>query len=80
MKDYTDLIPTEDDLDKKEEARIWAEISQIEGVSEYLRQMKSRDMKLHFSCPKDQQDMVHGAFYRTEYFLNMLKKNSGVDK
>lgn len=79
MQEYQDLNPKEDEIDKTAEARIWDEISAIDGASEYFREMLSLDMKRHFLCPKEQQDIVRGAFYRTEYFSKMLKKNSSVD-
>lgn len=80
MKEYEDLNPKTDEIDKDDEARIWKEISKIDGVAEYFRFMMSRDMKLHFMAPKEQQDLVRGAFYRTEYFSKLMKKNSVLDK
>lgn len=80
MDNYTELNPREDEINKEDEARVWEEIGKIDGVGEYLRSVLSRDMKFHFTCPKDQQDMVRGAFYRTEYFSKLLKKHSVVDK
>lgn len=69
-----DLNPLEDIIDKDEEKRIWTEVGKIDGVHEYLRLMMSRDLKLHFSTKKENQDIVRGAFYRTEYISNLLKK------
>lgn len=80
MNNYTDLDPKEDEVDKQDEIRIWQEIGKIDGASEYFRTLMSRDMKLHFVCPKEQQDLVRGGFYRTEYFANQLKKNSTLDR
>lgn len=80
MENYADLNPKEDELDKEEESRIWKEISKIDGASEYFRNLMSRDMKFHFVSAKEQQDLIRGGFYRTEYFSNQLKKNSGIDK
>lgn len=78
-EEYKDLNPAEDELDKLEEANIWKEIAKIEGVSEYFRLLLSRDMRTYFNTPKEQQDLVKGAFYRTEYFSKLLKKNNSVD-
>ncbi len=75
-----DLNPLEDIIDKDEEKKIFTELNKIEGLHEYLRCLMSRDLKLHFSCKKEQQDIVRGAYHRTEYLINLMKKYSSVDK
>lgn len=80
MEEYKDLNPAEDEVDRDDEARIWNQVSSIDGASEYFRMLLSRDMKTHFNTPKEQQDLVRGAFYRTEYFSKLMKKNASIDK
>lgn len=76
--DINELNPLEE-VDKKEEQRIFTELNKIDGLSEYLRTVMSRDLRLHFSCPKDQQDLVRGGYYRTENFMKLMRKYSLVD-
>ncbi len=74
-----DLNPLEEIIDKDEEARILRELYMIDGLHEYLRTLLARDIRLHFTCPKEQQDLVRGAYFRTEYLAKLIKKQSLVD-
>lgn len=75
-----EINPIEEVLNKKDEEVILTELSKIDGLQEYLRALLARDMRLHFTCPKEQQDLVRGAYYRTEYLMKKISKNSLVDK
>lgn len=79
-KEYKDINPLEELIDKDEEARIFSEMSVIDGIQEYFRAVMARDLRNHFSCIKEQQDIVRGAEQRTEWFAKMVKKHSSVDK
>ena len=68
-----DINPIEEVIDKDDEARIWAEIQKIDGISEYLRALMARDMRLHFTAKKEEQDLIRGAYFRMEYFLKKLR-------
>ncbi len=72
------LNPIEDVVIKEDEKRIFAEIAKIDGISELFRAYMSRDIKVHFNAQKDQQDLARGAFYRMEYLLNRITKNSDI--
>lgn len=72
MEDLKELDPINDIIDTDEEARIFSEMAKIEGLSEYLRLVMSRDIKLHFNTPTNQQDLVKGGFYRTKDFAKKL--------
>lgn len=76
MEELEHLQPIGNSIDKDEEARIWSEISKIDGISEYLRSVMSSDLKLHFSCAKTEQDIVRGGYFRVQHFLKLLKQNS----
>lgn len=73
MENYDYINPIEDIIDKEEEDRIFKEIGAIDGISEYLRCLLARDMRLHFNSGKESQDTIKGAFHRTEWFLKKLK-------
>jgi len=79
MNNYEDLYPTENLVEKEQEDLICKELSKIDGLHEYFRALMNRDMKLHFTCTKDQQDLARGAFYRMEYLSKKIKAQS-LDK
>ena len=79
QEEYKNLNPIEDLIDKDEEKRIFIELSKIDGIHEYLKALMNRDMRLHFQSKKEDQDMVRGAFYRTEYLLKKVN-NALLDK
>lgn len=71
-----EINPIEELIDKKDQERILTELSKIDGLHEFLRALMARDMRLHFTCPKDQQDLTRGAYYRTEYLSKMIANHS----
>lgn len=73
------INPIEEVIDKNEEKLILIEIGKIEGIQEYLRAILARDMRNHFTCPKEQQDLVRGAYYRTEWLMKKISQHSQVD-
>lgn len=70
------INPIEDVINKEEEAIILKELSKIEGLQEYLRALMARDMRLHFTCPKEQQDLTRGAYFRTEWLGKKIAQYS----
>lgn len=70
------INPIEEIISKEEEAIILREMGKIEGVQEYFRALMARDMRLHFTCPKDQQDLTRGAYFRTEWLGKQIAKYS----
>jgi len=77
--EYKDLNPIEEIIDTDDEVRIFRELAQIEGLHEYLRAVMARDIRNHFSCQKEQQDLVRGGYYRAEWFAKKIKSNT-IDK
>lgn len=75
-----EINPIEDVINKEDEKVILTELSKIDGLQEYFRALLARDMRLHFTCPKDQQDLVRGAYFRTEYLVKKIKEHSEVLK
>lgn len=75
----TDINPIKEIINKDEEKIILTELSKIEGLQEYLRAIMARDMRLHFTCPKTEQDIVRGGFYRIEWLSKKIK-SINVDK
>lgn len=71
-----DINPIDDVIDKDEERLILVELSKIDGLQEYLRSIMARDMRLHFTCPKEQQDLTRGAYFRTEWLSKKIKEHS----
>lgn len=80
MEELNNLSPLEDVIDREEERRIYVELNKIDGLHEYLKAIMSRDLRLHFSCNKEQQDLVRGGYFRIEYLAKLLKKYSNIDK
>lgn len=74
-----EINPIEEVINKDEEKLILTEMAKIEGIQEYLRAIMARDMRLHFTCPSNQQDLTRGAYYRTEWLAKKIKEHS-VDK
>ncbi len=74
-----DINPIEDVINKDEEEMILNELSKVEGLQEYLRALMAKDIRLHFTCPKEQQDLVRGAYYRMEWLSKKIAKKSSVD-
>lgn len=74
------INPIEEIIDKDDEKRIFIEISKIDGIHEYLRALLAKDIRQHFTCEKEQQDLVRGAYFRTEYFAKRIKLASSLDK
>lgn len=78
----TEINPIEEIIEKEDEIRIFNELSKIDGLHEYLRTLMARDMRLHFTCPKTEQDLIRGSFYRTEWLSKKIKSVSttNIDK
>ena len=74
------INPIEDVINKEEEKLILTELSKIDGIQEYLKALMARDIRLHFTCPKEQQDLVRGAYFRMEWLSKKIAQNSLVDK
>lgn len=68
-----EINPIEEVIDKAEEELIFRELAKIEGLQEYLRAVMARDMRMYFNSqtPKE-QDMVKGAYFRTEWFKKKI--------
>ena len=71
-----ELNPIEDIIEKEEETRIFTELAKIDGLHEYLRALMSRDIKFHFVCKPEQQDLTRGAYFRTEWLSKKVKQHS----
>ncbi len=80
MKEYEDLNPLDnidDVIEKKEQERIFNEMSKIDGLHELFRAMMARDMRMHFNVATDKErDMCRGAFSRMEYLAKRVKNTS----
>lgn len=79
---FEELDTLDNVIDKKEESRIFDAISNIDGIKEYFKKTLSSDIKRHFTCTKEQQDIVEGAYSRTMYFYKLILKalSEKVDK
>lgn len=63
-------------IDKDEEKRIFTDLGKIDGLQQYLSLLMGRDIRLHFNCPKDQQDLARGAYYRMEWLSKKIRQHS----
>ncbi len=70
--------PIDIDLDQGQRDLIFKDMSQIDGLMEYLRDTMSMDIKRYFSAPIEQQQIIMGAYHRTKYFYDLCVKNSSV--
>ncbi len=68
--------PEDYEIDDKFETTLFKDLSNVEGFQIYLRSTAARDMQRHFGTAPDQQGLVHGAFGRTLYLANRIKKAS----
>lgn len=73
------INPIEEIINKDEEKLILVELSKIDGLQEYLRALMARDMRFHFASKKEEQDLIRGAYFRTEYLAKKIK-SVNVDK
>jgi len=67
--------PTEVTIDKKFEDQIFAQLAQIEGIDDYLRETLGFDMQRYFNVVTDiDRAMVKGGYHRVAYFLGKIYK------
>lgn len=74
MEELIDINPIDEIFDKELEARVMKELAKVEELQEYLRMVMARDLRQHFTVKKEQQDIVRGAFYRTQHFSKLIAK------
>jgi GTP1/Obg family GTP-binding protein len=67
---------TEIAIDNEAFKECLSDVSKIDDFRDYLRETMAMDIKRFFNTPKEQQDLVKGAFYRTQYLYQLLKKIS----
>lgn len=63
-------------IDKEEEEAIWRKISEVDGAAQYFKMTLDKDIRRFFNTPKEQQDLVKGAFSRTKYFYDLCVRLS----
>lgn len=69
------LLPLETEkIDKDEEQKLFIRLADVDGFTEYLRDTMCADRDRHFtaSTPAEQLS-IRGAFYRTAYFLGLIR-------
>lgn len=52
------------------------EVSSIDGFRDYLKETMAADIKRYFFASQEQQPIIKGAFHRTKYLYDILKKVS----
>ena len=52
------------------------EVSSVDGFREYLKETMAADIKRYFFSSQEQQPIIKGAFHRTKYLYDILKKVS----
>ncbi len=72
-----DLGNIEDNaLSQEQEILVFKGLSQVEGLQEFLRDTMVKDLRRYFIAQNDKErEMIRGAFLRTEYFRNGIKKS-----
>lgn len=63
-------------MEKEEQEIIFKEMAKIDGIQELFKSLMDKDIKLHFNCKPEEQDLVRGSYYRTEYLLKKVKAYS----
>lgn len=63
-------------LSKDEEYVMFKEMGKIEGLSEYMADTMSRDIKRAFGSDPRVQEQVRGAYSRTLYFRSLMNRKS----
>lgn len=67
-------------LDPKVEKGIFADVSKVDFIMEYLRATMAKDIQRYFAAPDEKQrDIIRGAFARTVYLKSRISKRGEVD-
>lgn len=53
-------------------------LSEVEGLTEFLKATLSADMRRHFSASEDEQRAIKGAFSRTVYLLALARSKNNL--
>ena len=62
-------------VNKKEEEALFQKLSEVEGLTDYLRMTMVSDLQKYFKAPtKEQQIQINGAFSRTLYLRGRIVK------
>jgi len=76
--------PLDSTIDKKEEARLFQELSHIEGIDDYLKQTMGMDIMRYFSVDsgasgEDIRAQIKGAYNRTQYLRKLILRERAVE-
>jgi len=76
-KDLMDVLKIEDlniGVDNTKYKDMFKEINEVDEFKYYLKEAMELDVKRYFTASKEQQDLIKGAFYRTQYLYNLIVK------
>lgn len=68
--------PVEYEFTAKQEEELFGDLSKVNGFSEYLNATMAKDMQRYFSSPREQLDIIQGAFARTAYIKSRIVKQN----
>lgn len=72
LEKYTDDLFAET-LTKKEQNEVFKDLSKIDGLEDFLKSIVKNDRITYFNSPKEAQDQVKGACYRTIWLLRGIQ-------
>lgn len=77
MELYANTVKNFDiNIDEDTKKSISEELKSIEGISEFLDAVITRDMKSYFSVHTDKERYeIRGSYNRAMYFKSLIKKN-----
>ena len=82
MKDFDTLVdeiaqtlenPVDGFVNKTLERDVAKGLSQVEGLTEFLKATLSADMRRYFAATGEEQERVKGSFSRTVYLLGLAR-------
>ncbi len=66
----------ENSLTKEQEVLVFKALSMVDGIQEFFRDTMAKDLRRYFVAQDDKErEMIRGAFLRTEYMRNGIKRS-----
>jgi len=77
--------PLDSTINKEEEAKLFQDISHIDGIDDYLRQTMGMDIVRYFNLPSDAEGeelraQTKGAYNRTQYLRKLILRERAMEE
>ena len=66
-------------VSKEQEIAIAKQLSEVEGLADFLKQTLGADMRRYFAATPAAQEQIKGAFSRTSYILSLAVPKKNMD-